>query len=70
MGELVAFRPQSPAALGPQSHAARRRNRGEDAEILFFTGVRFVRFEDYAEPAKRRRRQSRPQPPQREREPR
>jgi hypothetical protein len=48
MGELVAFRPQSRAARGPQSHVARLEDSGEGAEILFFTGVRFVRMEDYA----------------------
>jgi hypothetical protein len=60
MGELVAFRPQSRAAAGPQSHVARQRDPGEGAEILFFTGVRFVRIEDYVEQAKTRRRRRDP----------
>jgi hypothetical protein len=56
MGELVAFRPQSRAARGPRFHLARPEDSGEGAEILFFTGVRFVRMEDYAEQVKTSRR--------------
>jgi hypothetical protein len=54
MGELVAFRPQS--ACGRKVRVERSPgNPGEGAEILFFTGVRFARFEDYpAQPKKRR----------------
>lgn len=70
MGELVAFRPQSSAAGQARSHAARARNQGEDAEILFFTGVRFARFEDYVEPVKRLAKPARPCSPQKKRKPR
>jgi hypothetical protein len=51
MGELVVFRPQS---RGQQSRL-RAADNGESAEIVFFTGVRVGRFEDYVEQPKRRR---------------
>ena len=53
MGDLLAFRPQSRATCDPRADVAG--NPGEGAEILFFTGVRFVRFEDYPERPKRQR---------------
>jgi hypothetical protein len=40
MGDLVMFRPSSNAT--PRVGAPRRE---EDAEIMFFTGVRYERFE-------------------------
>jgi hypothetical protein len=49
MGELVAFRPQG---RGPHSPL---RDADESAEILFFTGVRFARLEEYHVQPKRRR---------------
>ncbi|HLH10852.1 MAG TPA: hypothetical protein VKV77_03110 [Methylovirgula sp.] len=56
MGELIALRPRSRAG----TKAASARKRGETAEILFFTGVRFARYEDYVqEPKKIRRRGAR-----------
>ncbi len=53
MGELVAFRPRgcSSRSLLACSVGAI----GESAEILFFTGVRVGRFEDYSEPPKSKR---------------
>ena len=60
MGELVAFRAQPRAARGLQSHVAPSEDLGEGAEILFFTGVRFVRMEDYAEQVKTSRRRGDP----------
>jgi hypothetical protein len=53
MGDLLAFRQQSRATCNPRADLAV--NSGEGAEILFFTGVRFVRFEDYPERPKRQR---------------
>jgi hypothetical protein len=62
MGELVAFRSTRSAARSPL-------NPSESAEILFFTGVRFARFEDYVERPKTRRRRREParQEPQHDR---
>jgi hypothetical protein len=48
MGDLVLFRPRSNAA--PDASAA---NRSESAEIVFFTGVRYERFEAPPHEAKR-----------------
>jgi hypothetical protein len=45
MGELVAFRASQ---RGPRGGAPR----SEGAEILFFTGVRYMRAEDYVEDRK------------------
>lgn len=51
MGELVAFRSVYKTKRGTL-------NPGEAAEILFFTGVRFVRVEDDAALSKTRRRRT------------
>ena len=48
MGDVVAFRPPARGACGPQSESAPCEV-NVCAEILFFTGVRFARFEDYPE---------------------
>ena len=45
MGELLAFRAQPRVAHRDTPGA-------EGAEILFFTGVRYVRVEDYAKTGK------------------
>ena len=42
MGELLAFRVQPRVSRRDMSRA-------EGAEILFFTGVRYVRMEDYVD---------------------
>ncbi|MEI9916891.1 MAG: hypothetical protein WDN29_15075 [Methylovirgula sp.] len=44
MGELLAFRTQTRVARGATPRA-------KEAEILFFTGVRYVRTETYHEAA-------------------
>ena len=44
MGELLAFRTQTRVARAATQRA-------EEAEILFFTGVRYVRAETYHEAA-------------------
>ncbi|HEY0146391.1 MAG: hypothetical protein WDN02_15770 [Methylovirgula sp.] len=44
MGELLAFRAQTRVARSAAP-------RGEEAEILFFTGVRYIRTETYHEAA-------------------
>jgi hypothetical protein len=68
MGELVAFRPHSRAACGPQSQVTDSTgNPDEGAEILFFTGVRIARFEDYPEQPKGRRSEPRHRARRRER---
>jgi hypothetical protein len=56
MGELLAFKTQQkvPRNVPP---------RAEGAEILFFTGVRYMRAEDYAPVAKPRRRPEIKRPP-------
>ncbi len=56
MGELVAFRPRE---CGSRSHPACS-DIGDGAEILFFTGVRFARFDDYIKPPKRNAPRRRP----------
>jgi hypothetical protein len=48
MGDLVVFRPRSNAAPD-----ARAQSRSESAEIVFFTGVRYERFELTPPEAKR-----------------
>jgi hypothetical protein len=45
MGELLAFRAQPRVSR-------RDMPRAEGAEILFFTGIRYVRMEDYVEDRK------------------
>ncbi len=45
MGELLAFRAQERASRSVSPRA-------EEAEILFFTGVRYMRVEDYVEDRK------------------
>lgn len=49
MGDLVMFRPRSNAA--PDAGAA---TRSESAEIVFFTGVRYERFEAAPAPETKR----------------
>jgi hypothetical protein len=51
MGELVAFRPRGSRSFPACSVS----DVGESAEILFFTGVRFGRFEDYRQQPKAKR---------------
>lgn len=52
MGELVAFKPRE---LAPRDRESRPDPGSASAEILFFTGVRVGRFEDYSEPPKSKR---------------
>ena len=56
MGELLAFRAQ-------QKPPRNLPLRAEGAEILFFTGVRYMRPEDYALLTKPRRRPETKRPP-------
>ncbi len=59
MGELVAFRPRE---CGSRSRPACS-DIADGAEILFFTGVRFARFDDYTKPPKRKRNAARRRAP-------
>jgi hypothetical protein len=61
MGELVALRPRGCGSRSPQACS----DIGDGAEILFFTGVRFARFDDYIKPPKRKRNVPRRRAPRR-----